>query len=154
MDNQSQDVVDIQPIKKPRKKREKPVDKQLVITLGSQGYSKSEIARKADCDRTTVYDILDAVNDKKNEIHDFLQNRSNVHTLLQKKSADFISKCLDSLEDDLEAGRMKPSEKGKNMFYAGQGFGIFYDKDRIEKGKATSITAGIQLFMVQALEQV
>lgn len=150
MDNTTQNIV----TKKPRKKREKPVDKQLIAAMLADGYSKTHIADVADCSEVTVYDVNKQVALKHNEIKDFLSCRANLLALEQKERIELSRKLRQSIGLDLEAGILKGSEKGKIVFYLDQGFGIFYDKERLETGKSTQNTAILQTFMVQALEQV
>ena len=150
MDNQPQDIV----TKKPRKKREKPVDRILVTTMLAQGYSKVAIAKQADCHEQTVHQIKNGAVGKALIISDFVRDRANLLAYYQKEHGELIEKLVISIGKDLEAGLLKGSEKGKILFYLSQGFGIFYDKERLETGKSTQNTAILQAFMVQALEKV
>jgi len=144
----------ITPTKKPRKQRDKPVDKQLVAAMLAQGYSKVHIAEVADCSEVTVYDVNKHVLNKQNEIKEFLACRANLLALEQKERIELSRKLRQSIALDLEAGLLKGSEKGKIVFYLDQGFGIFYDKERLECGKSTQNTAILQAFMVQAMDKV
>ncbi len=141
-------------IKKPRKKRQKPVDKQLVTAMLADGYTKVAIAKQVDCHEKTVYAIQNGVKDRSLTISDFVRDRANLLAYYQKQHLELINKLNLSIAKDLEAGLLKGSEKGKILFYLSQGFGIFYDKERLETGKSTSNTAILQSFMVQALEKV
>ena len=150
MDNQPQNII----IKKPRKQRDKPVDKQLITAMLAKGYTKVAIAKQADCHEKTVYAIQNGAHDKSLIISEFIRDRANLFAIEQKERIELSRRLRESIGKDLEAGILKGSEKGKIVFYLDQGFGIFYDKERIEKGKATSITAGIQLFLVQAHQNI
>lgn len=141
-------------IKKPRKKREKPVDRQLVGTLLAQGYTNAAIALKTDTTAQTVWEIKKGTEDRIIQVSDFLRDRANLLAYYQKQHLDLISKLNTSIAKDLEAGLLKGSEKGKILFYLSQGFGIFYDKERLETGKSSSNVSIMQSFMVQALEKV
>ncbi len=157
MDDQTtstnQPQMDYKPSKQ-RRRREKPVDRVLVAKLLADGYTKVEVSRQADCHEQTVHDIARATGDRALILSDFLRDRGNKFALLQRQGLNFIEKALISLEKDLEAGELKASEKARSVFHVGQVFGIVYDKERLEKGKSTSISAVLQLFMVQALEKI
>lgn len=140
--------------KKPRKKRDKPVDKKLITALLADGYCKSVIAEKTDCTPQTVRNIEKGIIVKSTDISEFLRDRANLFSYYQKKHVELIDKLVDSIQKDLESDKMKPSEKSKTLFYLGQGFGIFYDKERLETGKSTQNVQALQLFIVQALEKV
>ncbi len=144
----------IPPIKKPRKKREKPVDKQLVTAMLANGYQKKYISEVADCSEVTVHSINNIVKNSQNEIKSFLSDRANLLAYYQKQHLELISKLNESIAKDLEDGLLKGSEKGKILFYLSQGFGIFYDKERLETGKSSSNVSIMQSFMIQAHEKV
>ncbi len=142
------------PLKKHRKRREKPVDKQLVAAMLADGYRKPIIAEQAECTLQTVYDVKNLIETNKIPIEDFLKNRANLLALEQKERIELSRKLRQSIALDLEGGLLKGSEKGKIVFYLDQGFGIFFDKERLETGKSTQNTAILQAFILNAHEKL
>jgi len=143
-----------QKVRKPRKKREKPIDKQLITSMLADGYQKERIAEAADVSRQTVWQIQKKTENEIISVNEYLRDRAKVLAYYQRQHLNLIEKLIISVNKDLEDGVMKPSEKGKIIFYLEQGFGIFYDKERLELGKSTSNTAVLQRFMLEAHENV
>ncbi len=142
------------PTKKTRRKREKPVNRTLVAGLLANGYSKAEIARKADCTEQTVYLVKKGVIEKTDEIKAFLSNRANLFVLEGKKNLDMIEKLRQSLEKSLANNELTAPQKMSaiDIFY--RGFGIIFDKERLETGKATSIHGVFRVLIDAAVTDI
>ena len=147
------ELVDI-PTKKQPKKREKPINKQLIASLLAQGYRKPVIAEQAECCLDTIYDIQAGLEKERPALEEFLKNRNGHLQLEQKKKLEFSRALRESLEKDLVTGRMKPSEKGKVLFYNEQGFGIFWDKEHQQLSRSGAGVTIFQVFMGNAIVQV
>ncbi len=141
-------------VKKPRKRREKPVDKQLVVTMLADGYSKVHIAEVVGCHEQTVHDIKRGTQDRALILSDFLRDRANIFAYYQKEHLELISKLRCEIEKALEGGKLKPSEMGKIVFYLDSGVEKYHRMERLETGKSTQNTAILQAFIAQAHEKL
>ncbi len=142
------------PQKKTRKKREKPVDKQLVTALLADGYSKVHIADKVDCTPQSVRNIEKSIDQKSIQISEFLRDRANIFAYYQRQHLDLIRDLKSEIKKALEAGQLKPSDMGKIVFYLDSGVEKYHRMERLETGKSTQNTAILQSFMVQSLGEV
>jgi len=80
MSDQPQELINPPAIKKPRKKREKRINRELVVKMLNDGYTKAHTAEVADCTVDSVYKIEDQLitNIKSNQeiIKEFITNRA------------------------------------------------------------------------------
>lgn len=118
--------------------RDTPVDRQAIIDTYTQAPSltHTQIAKLHDCDRTTVSKILSKYAIDHAELEEFKAHRADILAGLQRKIALAIT------DDEIK----KAPAQVKSMM-----FGVFYDKERLERGQATDITVNFDA--VRAIQE-
>ena len=98
---------------------------EVLIGYSQQGLSAPEIGKLVGCSPTNIYQRFQTVNYTPQHLESFKKNRAD---LMAQKQRELLS-ALDS-----EAiKRMAPRDVVVS-------YGILYDKERLERGQATSIT--------------
>lgn len=127
-----------QPSRKGRNQyRDCPVDRQAVIDTYNKapGLTTKEIATLNNCDRTTVSKILSQYDIEHSKLEDFKNNRADILAGIQQRIVNAITP---------EEIKKAPIQVKSMMF------GVFYDKERLERGQATEISVNFDA--VKAIE--
>jgi hypothetical protein len=100
-----------------------PID--LLLDYSSKGLTYRDIAKLAGCSAANVHQRIKAVNFDPNHLRAYKDNRAD---LLAWKQRELILSL-----DSAEIKAMQPRDRIVS-------YGILYDKERLERGQATSIT--------------
>jgi hypothetical protein len=114
-----------------RRKGEKLTQKhkEKIIELAQNTeLSQGQIAKLTDVEKSTVCKVLQNYGMEHRSIEEYKSNRASILAGLQQRIAKSVT------DEDLK----KASLQVKAMAY-----GVFYDKERLELGKSTSITDDI-----------
>jgi hypothetical protein len=99
---------------------------EAILTLAvTTPATNQEIANKVDCDKSLVTHVLARYGIERNTVETYKNNRADILAGLQEK-------ILASINDE----DIKSMPVGQRTM----SYGILYDKERLERGKATSIT--------------
>ena len=117
--------------------RECPVDRQAIINTFTKApaLTQSEIATLNDCDRTTVCKVLAEYKIDHTKTEDFKNNRADILAGIQQRIAETITP---------EEIKKAPMQVRSMML------GLFFDKERLERGQATEISVNFDA--VKAIE--
>lgn len=118
--------------------RDRPVDRKAVIDtyLKAPTLSHGQIATLNNCDRTTVSKILSKYAIDQEKLEEFKNHRADILAGLQQRIALAIT------DDEIK----KAPAQVKSMM-----FGVFYDKERLERGQATDISVNVDA--VKAIQE-
>lgn len=105
---------------RPRKGSKSP--KIVELATEHPDLTTREIGKLADCSHVNVVKVLDRYGIKKQETDDYKANRADILTGIQHRILKTVT------DDDL-----KRMPVGQRLM----GFGILYDKERLERGQST-----------------
>lgn len=118
--------------------RDTPVDRQAIINTYTQAptLTHSQIAKLNNCDRTTVSKILSKYAIDREKLEEFKNHRADILAGLQQRIA------LSITDEEIK----KAPTQVKSMM-----FGVFFDKERLERGQSTDITVNVDA--VRAIQE-
>lgn len=115
-------------------RRIKHIDHDMTAKLAHAGLTHGEIAKLQGCDRSNITRTLQRLNIQTAEVDDYKGARADTLAAMQWRLLQSIT------AEDIE----KASLQCKLM-----GFGILFDKERLERGQATNINVSAELKLTE-----
>jgi transposase len=112
----------------------KYIDHSLTVKMRAGGMTCQEIADVQGCSKTNIVNVLQRYDAKKGEVEDFKRHRADILAAMQQRILRNVT------AEDIAKAPL--SVKLLSM-------GIAYDKERLERGKATNISVSAKLEMTE-----
>lgn len=132
-----------------RKPRKLNTDK--VLALRDKGLSITDIAAATAVNPSTVWRFLEANDQQRQAVKQYVHARTEVFQTLQAKGLDLQTRIIESFDDGILAA-MKPSEKSNLLHAVNTVIGTIYDKERLESGKSTQNVGIVARMMGDAFD--
>jgi hypothetical protein len=142
------------PAKLKRDSNKKHINKELVAEMINQGYKAKVICDKLQISPATVSSVKSIIEKNIEDIETFKNFKSSILEYRQKDN-NLLSICINrSLEKDLLDNKLRPADKINWLKALDVGFSIYFDKLRLQEGKATQHIAVLSGFMKEAISEV
>ena len=120
-------------------KRAKGIDHVRTVALAKKGLTHGEIARLQGCDRSNISKVLQRYGVEERRVNKYKEYRADILAGLQDR---LLSSIPDS--DIQKSG----------MYTRVVSAGILYDKERLERGQATSVNINVLVDLAEAIRSL
>ena len=128
----------IQPAPAPPKSTKRKPDPAYLAHQYAQGKTSRELGRQYNVSHVTILDWLSKVEQEKQGVERFKQNRADILARIQGKTLVLQEQIVDELVRDRLANALTPQQKAGLLQSLNIVHGTLFDKERLERGQSTA----------------
>ena len=132
----------------------KPVNRRIDPDRATRGYRAGEsiasLAKQEGVGYGAMYHFLHRIRPELKKVADYLPVRADLFAMLSLKAMNLQDKLIDYFSHDSVIDSLTPNERVNLIHAMNASSGIYYDKERLERGKTTANVGALVRFIGEA----